>query len=163
MPPTRDAGFPVESKIISGLRKEFNVEEVFGTESFIGSHKSADNFQSGDVLENGPPTFLGIKSRLASHQSFWCTTANAIYVKDKMLGNNVAGQNNVGNDKCMTEDVKKSREGEKKKAKKLSAMEAKMENDNVEDYYTMDNVADEDELLEMSSMNRFELTADYPR
>lgn len=58
MPPTRDAGEPLEAKIISELGKEFNVDEVYGTESsFIGSLKSADEFQPVEIPPNGPLNF----------------------------------------------------------------------------------------------------------
>lgn len=56
MPPTRDAGGPSEAKIISELGKVFNIDEVYGTESFIGSLKSADDFQPAEVLASGPVT-----------------------------------------------------------------------------------------------------------
>lgn len=58
MPPTRDVGEPLEAKIISELGKEFNVDEVYGTESsFIGSLKSADEFQPVEIPPNGPRNF----------------------------------------------------------------------------------------------------------
>ncbi|KAL9239094.1 hypothetical protein vseg_013446 [Gypsophila vaccaria] len=50
MPPTRNQGEVPESeeaKIVTALGKEFNVDEVYGTESsFIGSLKSVDDFNS---------------------------------------------------------------------------------------------------------------------
>ena len=50
MPPTRDVGVPSKAKIISELRKEFNIDEVYGTESFISSLKSADDFKPAEML-----------------------------------------------------------------------------------------------------------------
>lgn len=56
MPPTRDVGIPSEAKIITELGKEFNIDEVYGTESFIGSLKSADDFQPTEMLASGTIT-----------------------------------------------------------------------------------------------------------
>lgn len=58
MPPTRNDGEPFEAKIVSELGKEFNVDEVYGTESsFIGSLKSANDFNPVEVPSNGPVNF----------------------------------------------------------------------------------------------------------
>lgn len=59
MPPTRDdGGEPSEVKIVSELGKEFNVDEMYGTESsFIGSLKSASDFNPVEVPSNGPVSF----------------------------------------------------------------------------------------------------------
>ncbi|KAK9756797.1 hypothetical protein RND81_01G122100 [Saponaria officinalis] len=56
MPPTRNQGEVPESeeaKIVTALGKEFNVDEVYGTESsFIGSLKSVDDFSSFEAPQN---------------------------------------------------------------------------------------------------------------
>ncbi|XP_074268719.1 guanine nucleotide-binding protein-like NSN1 isoform X2 [Silene latifolia] len=60
MPPTRNQGEVPESeeaKIVTALGKEFNIDEVYGAESFIGSLKSVDDFSSAEVLPNVPVNF----------------------------------------------------------------------------------------------------------
>ncbi|KAK9726485.1 hypothetical protein RND81_05G218500 [Saponaria officinalis] len=61
MPPTRNQGEVPESeeaKIVSALGKEFNVDEIYGTESsYIGSLKSVDDFSSVEIPPNCPMTF----------------------------------------------------------------------------------------------------------
>ncbi|CAA0823888.1 Guanine nucleotide-binding protein-like NSN1 [Striga hermonthica] len=55
MPPTRNAEEPSEARIVSELGKEFNVDEVYGGESsFIGSLKSANEFNPVEVPPNNP-------------------------------------------------------------------------------------------------------------
>ncbi|KMT05690.1 hypothetical protein BVRB_7g166980 [Beta vulgaris subsp. vulgaris] len=60
MPPVRNQGevSDSETKIVSELGKEFNIDEVYGSESsFIGSLKSVDDFQPVEVQPNCPLTF----------------------------------------------------------------------------------------------------------
>ncbi|XP_021857718.2 guanine nucleotide-binding protein-like NSN1 [Spinacia oleracea] len=60
MPPLRNQGEvpDSETKIVSELGKEFNIDEVYGTEStFIGSLKSVDDFQPVEVPPNCPLNF----------------------------------------------------------------------------------------------------------
>lgn len=60
MPPTRNQNEISESdaKIVSELGKEFNIDEVYGTEcSFIGSLKSVDECQNVEVPPNCPVRF----------------------------------------------------------------------------------------------------------
>lgn len=53
MPPTRNNGEPFEAKIVLEFGKEFNVDEVYGTESsFIGSLKSVNDFNPVEVPSN---------------------------------------------------------------------------------------------------------------
>ncbi|XVF81155.1 hypothetical protein PTKIN_Ptkin15bG0134200 [Pterospermum kingtungense] len=50
MPPVRNQGEPSEARIVTELGKEFNIDEVYNTESsFIGSLKSGDDFHSVEV------------------------------------------------------------------------------------------------------------------
>lgn len=105
-----------------------------------------------------------------------------------MQGNNVVVENNVSDDECMAEedgaDVKiaktasgrqnaklyattdvlntkmlKAEKRRRKKAKKASAMEARMESDDIEDLVVdaAMNDVDEDHSIVNSSKNRFEL------
>ena len=60
MPPLRNQSEVSESeaRIVSELGKEFNIDEVYGTESsFIGSLKSADDFEPVEVPPNCPVSF----------------------------------------------------------------------------------------------------------
>ncbi|KAK6143995.1 hypothetical protein DH2020_020815 [Rehmannia glutinosa] len=58
MPPKRNVEEPSEAKIVSELGKEFNVDEVYGSESsFIGSLKSVNDFTPVEVPSNCPLNF----------------------------------------------------------------------------------------------------------
>ncbi|KAJ1394990.1 P-loop containing nucleoside triphosphate hydrolase [Sesbania bispinosa] len=55
MPPVRDQGEPSEAKIVSEFSKEFNIDEVYNSEtSFIGALKSADDFDPVEVPSSCP-------------------------------------------------------------------------------------------------------------
>ncbi|GAA0140340.1 hypothetical protein LIER_35221 [Lithospermum erythrorhizon] len=58
MPPTRTEAEVSEAKIVTELGKEFNVDEVYGSESsFIGSLKSVNEFNPVEVPPNVPISF----------------------------------------------------------------------------------------------------------
>ncbi|KAF8077447.1 hypothetical protein N665_1035s0009 [Sinapis alba] len=58
MPPKRDQGEHAESKIVTELAKEFNIDEVYsGESSFIGSLKTVRDFNPVEVPSNGPLNF----------------------------------------------------------------------------------------------------------
>lgn len=58
MPPKRNAEEPSEAKIVTELAKEFDVDEVYGSESsFIGSLKSMTDFNPVEVPSNNPLNF----------------------------------------------------------------------------------------------------------
>ncbi|KFK38161.1 hypothetical protein AALP_AA3G076800 [Arabis alpina] len=58
MPPQRDQGGHAESKIVTELAKEFNIDEVYsGESSFIGSLKSVNEFNPVEIPSNGPLNF----------------------------------------------------------------------------------------------------------
>lgn len=58
MPPKRDQGGHAESKIVTELAKEFNIDEVYSGEScFIGSLKTVNEFNPVEVPSNGPVSF----------------------------------------------------------------------------------------------------------
>ncbi|ESQ37124.1 hypothetical protein EUTSA_v10002456mg [Eutrema salsugineum] len=58
MPPKRDQGEHAESKIVTELAKEFNIDEVYsGESSFIGSLKTLNDFNPVEVPSNGPLNF----------------------------------------------------------------------------------------------------------
>lgn len=57
MPPSRNQG-PSEARIVSELGKEFNIDEVYKSESsFIGSLKSVDDFNPVEVSPSCPLHF----------------------------------------------------------------------------------------------------------
>lgn len=58
MPPTRNEGEILEAQIVSEFGKEFNIDEVYNTESsFIGSLKPVDSFHHVEVAPNCPLNF----------------------------------------------------------------------------------------------------------
>lgn len=58
MPPVRVQEEPSEARIVSEFGKEFNVDEVYNTESsFIGSLKSAVDFNPVEVPSSCPVSF----------------------------------------------------------------------------------------------------------
>ncbi|KAL7084412.1 hypothetical protein ACP275_14G222000 [Erythranthe tilingii] len=58
MPPQRNVEEPSETKIVPELAKKFNVDEVYdGESSFIGSLKSANDFNPVEVPSNCPLNF----------------------------------------------------------------------------------------------------------
>lgn len=58
MPPTRNQEEPLEAEIVSELGKEFNIDEIYSSESsFIGSLKSFDDVKHVEVPPNCPLNF----------------------------------------------------------------------------------------------------------
>lgn len=57
MPPVRNQGEPAEAKIVSEFAKEFNIDGVYNSESFIGSLKSVDDFNPVEVPSSCPLNF----------------------------------------------------------------------------------------------------------
>ncbi|KAK4731796.1 hypothetical protein R3W88_024784 [Solanum pinnatisectum] len=58
LPPTRNEGEHSEVKVVSELGKEFNIDEVYGSESsIIGSLKSVNDFNPVEVPSNRPVSF----------------------------------------------------------------------------------------------------------
>lgn len=72
MPPIRDEGELSEAKIVTKFAKEFNIDEVYNSESsFIGSLKSADDFNPVEVPSSGPLKF-NEKMLEVCHSSQFC-------------------------------------------------------------------------------------------
>ncbi|CAH1431905.1 unnamed protein product [Lactuca virosa] len=91
MPPIRNEGVVMEANIVSELGKEFNVDEVYGTDStIIGSLKSLDDFNSVTLPPNNPIAF----------------DQTMLFEKDKPSAdeNQVEKINHVGEDEAMGED-----------------------------------------------------------
>ncbi|XP_057804042.1 guanine nucleotide-binding protein-like NSN1 isoform X2 [Salvia miltiorrhiza] len=58
MPPKRNADEPSEARIVTELAKEFNIDEVYSSESsIIGSLKSVNDFNPVEVPSNSPLNF----------------------------------------------------------------------------------------------------------
>ncbi|KAI9124360.1 hypothetical protein K1719_004282 [Acacia pycnantha] len=58
LPPVRNQGEPSEAKIVSEFAKEFDIDEVYKSESsFLGSLKSADDFNPVEVPSSQPLNF----------------------------------------------------------------------------------------------------------
>ena len=58
MPPTRNQEEPLEAKIVSELGKEFNIDEVYSSESsFIGSLKPFDDVKHVEGPQSCPLNF----------------------------------------------------------------------------------------------------------
>ncbi|KAA8543470.1 hypothetical protein F0562_021035 [Nyssa sinensis] len=58
MPPTRNQDEPIEANIVSELGKEFNIDEVYTSESsFIGSLRSSDDVNHVEVPPSCPLSF----------------------------------------------------------------------------------------------------------
>ncbi|KAI3514540.1 hypothetical protein L1887_13036 [Cichorium endivia] len=89
MPPIRNEGEAMEANIVSELGKEFNVDEVYGTDStIIGSLKSVDDFNSVTITPNNPVAF-----------------DDTMLENDKQSGiENRVEENITGEDEAMAED-----------------------------------------------------------
>jgi nuclear GTP-binding protein len=58
MPPVRDQAEPSEAKIVSEFSKEFNIDEVYNSEtSFIGNLKSTVDLDPVEVPSSCPLNF----------------------------------------------------------------------------------------------------------
>lgn len=58
MPPSRNDGEPLEARIVTELGKEFNVDEVYNSEtSFIGSLKTIEDLHTVEVPPSCPIYF----------------------------------------------------------------------------------------------------------
>ncbi|KAI3782901.1 hypothetical protein L2E82_12959 [Cichorium intybus] len=89
MPPIRNEGEAMEANIVSELGKEFNVDEVYSTDStIIGSLKSVDDFNSVTITPNNPVAF-----------------DDTMLENDKQSGiENRVEENTNGEDEAMAED-----------------------------------------------------------
>ncbi|XP_021767487.1 guanine nucleotide-binding protein-like NSN1 [Chenopodium quinoa] len=136
MPPTRNQGEvpDSETRIVTELGKEFNIDEVYGTEtSFIGSLKSVDDFQTVEVPPNCPLNFdqqMIEEDQQASIQNKVAIDLNVnggdevMEAEDEETGNTkVKSSASKQNEKLYDEEgmlnTKKKR-AEKKKRKKVS-------------------------------------------
>ncbi|KAJ8534588.1 hypothetical protein K7X08_016316 [Anisodus acutangulus] len=181
LPPTRNDGEHSEAKIVSELGKEFNIDEVYGTESsIIGSLKSVNDFNPVEVPSNQPVNFDenmledNAQQPLAENDNATenLVSENGDEPMDSAEGD--AGQtkgksaSSKQNEKLYAEEGMlntKQRKSEKKRRKKDKPSTASdMMNDDYDfkvDYIkkdsTMDDADDEAVATDGSKNNRFEL------
>lgn len=71
MPPTRNQEEPPEAKIVSELGKEFNIDEIYSSESsFIGSLKPFDDVKHVEVPPNCPLNFDELMLEVCDYLDF---------------------------------------------------------------------------------------------
>lgn len=79
MPPTRDQEGHSEAKIVSELGKEFNIDEVYSSESsFIGSLKTVDDFRTVEVPPSCPLNFDEAMLEVCDLPSIFSRTYNVL-------------------------------------------------------------------------------------
>ncbi|KAK2640787.1 hypothetical protein Ddye_022550 [Dipteronia dyeriana] len=157
MPPTRDQGEPSEARIVSELGKEFNVDEVYKSESsFIGSLKSVDDFNPVEVPPSCPLNFDDTMLEEDVQQGTARLEDVSNNVNDQPMG---CEEDNIGKSKGSTGTRKQneklySAEGilntkkmkaemkRRKKAKKLDAMDD--DYDFKSDYFKKGSAVDDD-------------------
>ncbi|KAL3828132.1 hypothetical protein ACJIZ3_016934 [Penstemon smallii] len=176
MPPARTVEDPPEAKIVTELGKEFNVDEVYGSESsFIGSLKSVNDFNPVEVPSNGPLNF-DMTMLEGDGQPQGPVQGN---VDDQVMESNKEGAvpeddkftNKGQNKKLYTEGGMlntKLRKAKKKKQKKEN-QPSSMEDDSNGDYdFKVDyvrkedamDVGDEDVAADGDNKNGFELPSE---
>ncbi|KAK0603007.1 hypothetical protein LWI29_000413 [Acer saccharum] len=157
MPPTRDQGEPSEARIVSELGKEFNVDEVYKSESsFIGSLKSVDDFNPVEVPPSCPLNFddtmleedvqegnarLEDVSNNVNDQPMGCEEDNAGKSKGstgtRKQNEKLYSAEGILNTKKMKAEMKR-----RKKAKKVDAMDD--DYDFKSDYFKKGSAMDDD-------------------
>ncbi|XAR60985.1 hypothetical protein NMG60_11034551 [Bertholletia excelsa] len=182
MPPTRNQGEPSEAKIVSEFAKEFNIDEVYGSESsFIGSLKPVDDVKHVEVPSCGPLNFdeqmLEVEAEtksqpsIQSHNQLNDTTDNS---GDEIMDSEedvapkprarTAGSRQ--NEKLYAEEgmlntkLKKAEKKRRKKADKLSGDGMDDDYDFKVDYARTESAMDlgeESEKVDASSQTRFDV------
>ncbi|KAJ0792546.1 hypothetical protein HanOQP8_Chr01g0019201 [Helianthus annuus] len=122
MPPTRNDGENTEAKIVSELGKEFNVDEIYGTESsYIGSLKSVNDFTPVEIPPSAP---------LALDQSMLKDDTTPVEDEDMAEGENAPETENDKPDAAEGEEgVVTTKQKKQKKTKKSTPMEEDESND----------------------------------
>ncbi|KAF5822116.1 putative GTP-binding protein, orthogonal bundle domain superfamily [Helianthus annuus] len=125
MPPTRNEGENTKAKIVSELGKEFNVDEIYGTESsYIGSLKSVNDFTPVEIPPSAP---------LALDQSMLKDDTTPVEKntedEDMAEGENAPETENDKTDAVEGEVVLTTKQKKQKKAKKSTPMEEDESND----------------------------------
>ncbi|KAK7384958.1 hypothetical protein VNO78_30661 [Psophocarpus tetragonolobus] len=143
MPPNRDQGEPSEAKIVSEFSKEFNIDEVYNTESsYIGSLKSVDDFNAVEVPSSCPlnldETMLEDETQMKPAEQGE-GAGNPAEVDEPMedhagksKGNSAASRQNeklYAADGMLNTKLKRAEKKKRKKAKKALASSDPMDDD----------------------------------
>ncbi|XP_076883240.1 guanine nucleotide-binding protein-like NSN1 [Bidens hawaiensis] len=175
MPPTRNNGEVMEAYIVSELGKEFNVDEVYGTDSsIIGSLKSVDDFNSATIVPDIPVAFdetmLENEKQLGSEN----LVQNVNRGEDEyMVDNNDSEEVTVKNSSSRQNEklyaaegvlntkLRKAEKKRRKKANKLVPMdgdyELKVDNNMNGSAMDVGDEGDDDALVNGAMNNRFAL------
>ncbi|KAL3358966.1 hypothetical protein AABB24_015846 [Solanum stoloniferum] len=179
LPPTRNKGEHSEVKIVSELGKEFNIDEVYGSESsMIGSLKSVNDFNPVEVPSNRPVSFDDnmledyLQQPLAENDN---ATENLVSENGdepmdsgegdgaQMRGKSASSRQNeklYGEEGMLNTKQKKAEKKRRKKDKPSTASDMDGDYDFKVDYIKKDSAMDDaDEVVatDESKNNRFEL------
>ncbi|WMV46993.1 hypothetical protein MTR67_040378 [Solanum verrucosum] len=179
LPPTRNKGEHSEVKIVSELGKEFNIDEVYGSESsMIGSLKSVNDFSPVEVPSNRPVSFDDnmledyLQQPLAENDN---ATENLVSENGdepmdsgegdgaQMRGKSASSRQNeklYGEEGMLNTKQKKAEKKRRKKDKPSTASDMDGDYDFKVDYIKKDSAMDDaDEVVatDESKNNRFEL------
>ncbi|KAK1408567.1 hypothetical protein QVD17_40452 [Tagetes erecta] len=175
MPPTRNDGEVMEANIVTQLGKEFNVDEVYGTDSsIIGSLKSVDDFNSVTVMTDNPVAFdetmlenekqSGVENQVQSinYRGEDESMAEINDSEEVTVKNSSSRQNEklYAVEGVLNTKLRKAEKKRRKKANKLASMEDdyNMKVDNTNTDSAMDVGEGDDELsVRQVANNRFAL------
>ncbi|TMW84976.1 hypothetical protein EJD97_024032 [Solanum chilense] len=183
LPPTRNEGEHLEVKIVSEFGKEFNIDEVYGSESsIIGSLKSVNDFNPVEVPSNRPVNFDdnmledNLQQPLAENDN---ATENLVSENGdepmdsgegdgaQTRGKNASSRQNeklYGEEGMLNTKQKKAEKKRRKKDKPSTAIDMDGDYDFKVDYIKKDSAMDDaDEVVatDESKNNRFELPSGF--
>nr|GEW63335.1 guanine nucleotide-binding protein-like NSN1 [Tanacetum cinerariifolium] len=127
MPPTRNEGEAMESSIVSELGKEFNVDEVYGTESsYIGSLKTLNELNPVEIPPSDP--FAFDQSILEDDKQPESTPVESNKDEDEAMAEEKDAPetkevNAISEEVVLNSKQKKAEKKRRKKASKSAAME----------------------------------------
>ncbi|KAJ0914652.1 putative small GTP-binding protein [Helianthus annuus] len=176
MPPARNDGEVMEANIVSELGKEFNVDEVYGTDSsIIGSLKSVDDFNSATVIPDNPVAFdetmlenekvsgglnpvQGIKHRGEDESMAEYNDSEEVTVKNSSSRQN---EKLYAAEGVLNTKLRKAEKKRRKKANKLAPMDGdydlKVDNTRNESAMDVGGEGDDDVSVNNVMKNRFAL------
>ncbi|KAM0026728.1 putative GTP-binding protein, orthogonal bundle domain superfamily [Helianthus debilis subsp. tardiflorus] len=176
MPPARNDGEVMEANIVSELGKEFNVDEVYGTDSsIIGSLKSVDDFNSATVIPDNPVAFdetmleneevsgglnpvQGIKHRGEDESMVEYNDSEEVTVKNSSSRQN---EKLYAAEGVLNTKLRKAEKKRRKKANKLAPMDGdydlKVDNTRNESAMDVGGEGDDDMSINNVMKNRFAL------
>nr|XP_043621157.1 guanine nucleotide-binding protein-like NSN1 [Erigeron canadensis] len=183
MPPIRNEGEVMEASIVSELGKEFNVDEVYGTDtSIIGSLKSVDDFNSVTVTLDNRVAFdeTMFENDKQPQNPKPVESINNRDEDEAMAEDDVSGEAKIKNSSIRQNEklyaaegvlntkLRKAEKKRRKKANKLASMDevqsmdgdydSKADNDNIKNDSAMDDAeGDDDNSFKDVMNNRFAL------